>query len=107
MTSHTGASQQFIDAASNLFRLHLGDCVCVRSAVHLSCAKIASEGGEVKRMVDTNKRIPERKPDPRPDKTSKPITAPHNRTEQAANEAAHKAAKTEQEYDQNNTIFSK
>jgi hypothetical protein len=58
-------------------------------------------------MVDTNKRVPEKKLEPRPDTTSKPVTAPHNRAEQAANQAAQKAAKTEQRYDQDNTIFSK
>lgn len=58
-------------------------------------------------MVDTNKRVPERKPEPRPDTTSKPVTAGRNRAEQGANEAARKAGKTEQRYDQDNTIFSK
>jgi hypothetical protein len=83
------------------------DCMRESSVVHLSDELIASQGAEVKRMVDTNKRVPEKRPEPRPDTTTKPVTAPHNRAEQAADKAAHKAAKTEQEYDQNNTIISK
>jgi hypothetical protein len=85
----------------------LCDCMRESSTVHLYCPEMASERAEVKCMVYTNKRVPERKPDPLPDTTTKPVTAARNRAEQGANEAAHKAAKTEQQYDQNNTIISK
>jgi len=60
-----------------------------------------------KQMVDTSKRVPVRKPEPRTDASVKPVTAPRTRDEKSADEAAHKATKTEQEFDQNNSIFSK
>jgi hypothetical protein len=58
-------------------------------------------------MVNTSKRVPVGKPEPRNEVSSKPVTSPRSRVEKSADKAAHKAAKTEQEYDQNHTIFSK
>jgi hypothetical protein len=58
-------------------------------------------------MVEMSKRVPMKKPEARPEISSKPGTAPKSRAEKGPTEAAHKAAKTEQQYDRDNSIFSK
>jgi hypothetical protein len=75
--------------------------------MHLHVARLASKFVEVQQLVDTSKRVPIRRPEPRKETSSKPVTSPRSRVQKGAGEAAHKAAKTEQEYDRNNTIISK
>jgi hypothetical protein len=61
-------------------------------------------------MVDMNRRTPTRRPETlkiETEDSKKPVTGAKTRAERGANEAAHKAAKTQQEYEQNQTTISK
>jgi hypothetical protein len=61
-------------------------------------------------MVDTSKRVPTKSTDrvkTEADDSKKPVTGAKTRAQRSANEAAHKAAKTQQEYEKDQTTISK
>jgi hypothetical protein len=58
-------------------------------------------------MVDTSKTVPSTKPEPPEEASGKPVASPKSGVQKVADEEAHKAVKTEQEYDQKHSIFSK
>jgi hypothetical protein len=98
-----------VAASSRSTRSNFGDEDVRRNCAAQSHSRLWSTSNrfEVQHMVEMSKRVPARRPEPRLQTTNKPVIAPRNCAEKASGEAARKTARTEQEYDQNNTIKSK
>jgi hypothetical protein len=61
-------------------------------------------------MVEMSKHVPEKRSETlksNVEDSKKPVTSPKSRAERAANQAAHKAARTQQEYEKDQTTISK